>query len=170
MGHVSIDALVNTGRRVAGLARKLEADIEARRFARFADGRLGPIVANHPAFVYGHLALYPAFVSRLLGLNLDIAPPQAWGDLFGAGRECKDDPDGSIYPDRDEILDRYHGTHEALLDAMSGVDPAKLAEPGPNERAPTVLAAVDFMIGGHAMFHLGQVSTWRRIEGLGSAL
>jgi hypothetical protein len=34
---------------------------------------------------------------------------------------------------------------------------------------PTVGGAVNFLCGGHNMMHLGQISTWRRAAGLGSA-
>ncbi|MEO0630202.1 MAG: hypothetical protein AAFY46_05680, partial [Planctomycetota bacterium] len=54
------------------------------------------------------------------------------------------------------------------------VDDAALAAPTPVERYrqrfPTVMCAVDFLITSHQMLHLGQLSAWRRIKGLGSAM
>jgi hypothetical protein len=34
---------------------------------------------------------------------------------------------------------------------------------------PTIGGAVNFLLVGHVQMHLGQVSTWRRVMGLGSA-
>jgi hypothetical protein len=37
------------------------------------------------------------------------------------------------------------------------------------ELFPTVGAAVNFLVVGHTQSHLGQISVWRRLMGLGSA-
>jgi hypothetical protein len=39
-----------------------------------------------------------------------------------------------------------------------------------SEMLPTLGAAMMFMCGSHLQMHLGQVSSWRRAMGLGSAM
>jgi hypothetical protein len=171
-----IDQIIIAARRGFGYAEKLAADITPEIFAskpRFRDaGREVVVDCNHPAFVYGHLSLYPA---RLMGfLGLDTAPvafPSAWPDLFKAGVECRDDPEGTIYPKKSEIMPIFARGYAALFDAMGKLDDAVITTPHPDEtiRAkffPTLGVALAFMPIGHVMMHMGQVSTWRRCFGL----
>jgi hypothetical protein len=37
------------------------------------------------------------------------------------------------------------------------------------ELFPTLGSLYNFYVGGHMMMHLGQISTWRRMMGLGAA-
>ena len=59
------------------------------------------------------------------------------------------------------------------IEAFRGTTDAALAAENPaegrfKEMFPTVGGAVAFLLGGHVAMHLGQVSTWRRVMGLGS--
>ncbi len=125
--------------------------------------------------MYGHLCLYPGRVATLLGVEAgELLPPDGWEDRFGPNSACVDDPQGAIYPGKDELLERYASLHDAVRSVIAGVGDTEWAEQTPVERYrgrfPTVLTAVAFLMGSHAMLHLGQVSTWRRVEGLGSAV
>ena len=160
---------------ITGLAQGLAASIPADRFGRLCAGVSGPVQANHPAWVFGHLCLYPGRVATLLGVDAgEVLPPDGWEELFGPGAACVDDPEGSVYPGKDELLERYAALHDAVRGVIADVDDAKWAEETPVERYrgrfPTVLTAVAFLMGSHAMLHLGQVSTWRRVEGLASVM
>lgn len=149
--------------------------IPAERFARFmvVDGRA--VESNHPAFVYGHLSLYPARALETAGLDPAAAGvPEGYDELFRPGVACRDDPDGSIYPPMSSIVEVFRATHGALVSAMPGASDAVLTAETPDEkrreRWPTNGCVCDFYVGGHAMLHLGQVSAWRRVMGLGSAM
>ncbi len=48
-------------------AKRLLVGIPVDRFARFAAPGRQVVESNHPAFILGHLSLYPANVVRLLG-------------------------------------------------------------------------------------------------------
>jgi len=165
------DVIVNTAARTRGLAQAMLTGIEADRFARHARPGGVEVVSNHPAFVYGHLSIYP---SRLLDMaGLDPAPasvPEAFGDLFSAQAQCRDDPEGSIYPDMGTITSACFHASDALIEAMPGIGEDRFAMENPNERMrapfPTFGAMLEFLVGPHAMLHLGQVSAWRRMEGL----
>ncbi|MEM7622521.1 MAG: DinB family protein, partial [Planctomycetota bacterium] len=147
--------------------------IDAADFGKKA--RIGGEVidGNTPAFVYGHLALYPSRVVEFAGLDAAaVTPSEAWVKLFSDGEPCHDDPDGTIYPAKDELVSAAVEAQRAAIDAVASMDEASLARPNPSEggraRLPTVGDAANFYLSGHAMMHLGQLSFWRRVMGVGS--
>jgi hypothetical protein len=160
----------------AGLGELLMSGIDPKKFASKprADGKV--INTNHPAFVYGHLSIYPARGLDMLGLTDERANvPAGFQELFSAGAECKDDPDCSIYPPMAEIAEHYKRSHAAIIERLREVSDDKLGEPNPREgrfreMAPTIGDACCFVFSMHAATHLGQVSAWRRCFGLPSVL
>lgn len=167
---------LTTGRTM-GMAKGLLGGVEAKDFARQpkgADGR--PVDTNHPAFVYGHLALYPARVLGMLGIDAaDITCPQQYTDLFAAGVKCVDDPDGTKYPAMSDIVARFESAYARLIEVVRDVDDSAMSAPiVGNDRYRevfgTVGGAASFMMHDHVMFHLGQISAWRRMMGLGSVM
>lgn len=162
-----------------GLADLLLAGIrpdQAARLPRF-ESAAGAVVVNtnHPVFVYGHLALYPAKAAAMLGLpSVGLATPPAWEEVFKAGAPCKDDPAGTIYPAWEQVHLGYKARTAALMVAMESLDDAVLLKPTPDERTrtrfPLIGGAVTFYVTSHVMMHLGQVSAWRRCFGLPSAM
>ncbi len=175
MGQIAETIIPNlrTSIMLGGLLAK---DIKPETFARvpMQDGK--PVNMNHPAFNYGHLALYPARMLSLLGKDTaEAAVPEGWEALFKAGAECKDDPQGTIYPKMDAIIAAYNRGYNTVLNALASVDDEVMLRQNPiegrlREMCPTVGAAVAFMAMSHPMMHLGQVSAWRRLFGLGSAM
>lgn len=162
--------------RTIGLGEILAKDIEATKFAcqPKVDGKL--INCSHPAFVYGHLSLYPARVVSLAGGDASgFTPPETWQTLFKAGAECKHDPECALYPTKDELVGSYLDWSRAGLAIISEFSDDQFAKPNPaggtfSEAFPTVGIMSNFLFNNHAMMHLGQVSTWRRLFGLGSAM
>lgn len=178
MGQV-LDQIVTASRRGRGLAEKMLVGVTPQNFARKPrfETASGPKVidCNHPAFVYGHLALYPARIGGMLGIDTaSFAAPAEFTDLFKAGTECKDDPEGRIYPSMEKITKAFFTGHDAVYERMAKIDDAVLFQPTPDERYrtnfPTVGIAVTFMFTSHMMMHMGQISTWRRCFGLPSAM
>ncbi|MEO1585251.1 MAG: DinB family protein [Planctomycetota bacterium] len=160
---------------ITNLAAALSKGIAPERAGRFCGDQHHAIQANHPSWIFGHLCLYPGRVGSLLGIkNASLSTPEPWEDLFGPNSSCVDDADGSVYPPLDELVATFQAVHESVRDVIAAVEEPAFAAPTPVERYrgrfPTVLAAVGFLMGPHAMFHLGQLSTWRRVEGLGSAM
>lgn len=159
------------------LGRMLVRGIEPAQFARAIGAPEGhAVAANHPAFVYGHLGLYPQRIFDLMGFEPDaVAPPDGYEALFSARAACVDDPDGAVYPAMDEIVGVFTRGYEVLLGRIGDVDDAVFRRPLPEGSgyrriAPDVGVAVSFLLTSHLMFHLGQVSTWRRCFGLQSAM
>lgn len=150
--------------------------VTQENYAAFA--RLGGEVlqSNHPAFVLGHLALYPAkalAIAKLEGARLE--PPQQYAELFAPGVDCRDDPAGEQHPPLADLRERYFAGYKAVIAALAEVDDAVLLEENPNEGRPRELfptrgAMLNFYLGGHVMTHMGQWSAWRRAMGLGPAM
>ena len=158
-----------------GYAERLRSDIAAAQFARFARNGDDVIVSNHPAFVYGHLSLYPARIIEQLGEDASAwSASEAFNAVFSKDATCKDDPDGSIYPAMEEIVTKFTSSYEAARDVLRAADDEKFHATNPQggrmqELFPTLGSMHAFYAGGHFMIHMGQLSAWRRMIGLGAA-
>ena len=153
---------------------KLLTDIPPELFARFAAPGGEPIASNHPAFVLGHLSLYPPRIVRAWGQERGLVDvPTSFETVFSKDVQCEDDPDGSIYPHRDTIVEAFFQGYRTIIDRLRELDEEVLQRANPNEamakRFPTLGSMHAFYCGGHLMVHLGQLSAWRRMAGLGSA-
>ncbi len=156
-------------------AERLLAGITADQFARFA--RPGGVLvhSNHPAFIFGHLSLYPARVLQCLNQPLgDAQPPAGFEAVFKNGVECRDDPDGTIYPPMETVTEFFFASYPIAFAALRHAPDAVLTGPNPTEGRmrdmfPTLGAMLGFYLDGHAQSHLGQLSAWRRMMGLPAA-
>ncbi|MFM8578992.1 MAG: DinB family protein [Planctomycetaceae bacterium] len=156
-----------------GYADRLLANVSAGRFGRFASPAGFVIESNHPAFVYGHLSLYAPKMLLQIGHPAPAVPPH-FEDLFSKDAACRDDPDGDLYPPMTEVLDYFREGHRMVTAALRSTPNERFDLPNPatgrmRELFPTIGSAQAFYCGGHMMMHLGQVSAWRRAEGLGQA-
>jgi len=156
-------------RMMVGLADGLIAGVDASKAGTKPEG----VDCNTPVFVLGHLAVYPDMILQILG-NPEAEVNERYETLFKHGVECNDDPNNEIYPPLAEVLERFKTRSELAIKAMEEADDDVLAQQNPNEnmreRLPTVGAMVMFLVSAHTAFHLGQLSTWRRCMGLGSAM
>ncbi len=154
--------------RTLGYGEALLKDIPAEKFAHSPVPNL-----NHPAFNIGHLSLYPDHIFKLMGRPELTKPKEGWEDRFKAGAVCENDP--SKYPGKEELvahyLDRYRALAEFLREEADDVlERDNPAEGRFKEIFPTMGIVINFMANNHQMMHLGQISTWRRMIGLGSAM
>jgi hypothetical protein len=154
--------------RSVGFAEKLLTDIPADKFAWCAVKG-----ASHPAFVVGHLCLYPNRVFTLIGRTDLVVDRPGWPELFQAGAPCLDD--ASKYPSKAELIQVFNDGWNKVLETLPTVADGVLARDNPiegrfREIFPKVGTAVMFLCTSHMMMHLGQISTWRRAIGLGSAM
>jgi hypothetical protein len=153
-------------------AKRLLESIPEERFRRLATPGGQTISSNHPAFAVGHLTLYPIKVLELLGQDDAAArPPADYQALFSKDAQCIDDADGSKYPRKEELLAVFQRTYDAAQRALRTCDDAALLAANPVEGpiksvCPTVGSMLAFYMTGHVTGHLGQISAWRRMEGL----
>lgn len=150
-------------------------DVNAAHFARKPEIHGKVVDTNHPAWVYGHLAMYASRVCQLTGIEPGPAVnPDGWEELFKNGTPSTDDPTGKIFPPMEAITSHYFAGYRHVIAKLPEIDDAILSQPNPmggrmSEILPTIGAAVAFLLSGHQMSHFGQISTWRRCMGLGSA-
>lgn len=153
-------------------ADSLLTSIPAELFAHMPSKEPGRLV-NSPAFNIGHLAIYPDLrMFQIIGRE-DLARPLPFSaDLFKAGAACVDTP--GAYPTKDVLVETFRARHRAIIDALASVPEETFARANPGEGRmremfPTIGSLVNFLLVGHTQSHLGQISVWRRIMGLGSA-
>ncbi len=174
--HYIARTIIPAGQRSHAFGGQLLKGIDKNAFARLAPGDAGRLVkSNHPAWVFGHLAVYPARVLELIGHpDAAAAKNPRFEDLFKNGTDCHDDAAGTVYPTMEEITGAWDKGYQKVLDAIAEVPDEVFARENPAEgnfkqSFPTVGSAVGFLIAGHPMMHFGQVSAWRRFMGLPSA-
>lgn len=174
--HPIARTLVPCGHVTLGYAELLLKDIKPDKFARLAQGQGGPVNSIHPAFAFGHLSTYPEKLMGMLGREPGEAKtPEGFEEVFSAGVDCKDDPEGTLYPPMQKVVDHFFQSHRTLLAAMEDASDDLLLQENPMEgemkvRFPTKGTMFAFMLGAHTMMHLGQVSFWRRCMGLGPVM
>ncbi len=168
MGNIS-SAILPAAKLTRGYAELVLKGINPTDFARLPKG----INTNHPAWVFGHLAIYPDMLLEMLDRK-DLAKPNPkFKELFENGKPCVDDPNGSIHPSMEAITSYYFERTDAAIKALAEADDAALNRTLTDDWAksfPTVGSRFDFMLGAHSMMHLGQISAWRRIMGLPAAM
>jgi hypothetical protein len=154
---------------------RLLADVTPAQFARLAQPGGVELKSNHPAFIFGHLLLYPPRVMAAIGRPAGVtACPETYEPLFKSGAECRDDSSGKIYPPMEELRRRYFESYNAAIAAVAETPDETFVQANPaegrmKELFPTQGAAVNFYLGGHMQNHLGQFSAWRRAMGLPAA-
>lgn len=162
--HTAASTLAEPTRFVPTLAQMLVGNIPADRFA----DRLGTTI-NHPAFVLGHCGYYAGICITMLGGTVEFGQDEA--ALFDENAECLDD--AKCYPPKDECIAQFTARCNLAADYLASCDPEILAgsaDGTPFEGRFTTLGGVAaFMLMGHPCFHLGQISAWRRVAGMGSA-
>ncbi|MCO6430683.1 MAG: DinB family protein [Deltaproteobacteria bacterium] len=168
------ELVLPAARQVKGYADRLLRGIPAEIFSSMA--RVGGeiVEANHPAFVTGHLSLYPSRIMRLFGREYqEVTPPDSYLKLFTFECRCIDDPEGAVYPKRDELLEFFESSMTFLLDNLTTLTDEELMAQSRDERSkerfPIVGSFVVYLLTAHPNSHLGQISTWRRCMGLGAA-
>ncbi len=152
-------------------AEVLLTDVTPEMFGRFAKADGKQIESNHPAFIYGHLSLYAHKIMQDLGKSVD-APPAGFEDNFSKDCICKDDAEGAL-PDMETITTHFFKVWNEALEVLRSTNDEAFHQPNPSEtmakRFPTLGSVQNFYASGHNMMHLGQMSAWRRMSGLGSA-
>jgi hypothetical protein len=168
IGNILVDASSVAMR----YAKRLTSDIPSEKFGRLATPGGVLIQSNHPAFVIGHLALYPSKAMHLLKLDPGATnPSERFVAVFSKDSSCIDDSSGTTYPAKDELLQffdqAYTAVRQAIREASDELLLSATADDSPMKSLfPTVGAMLAFYIDGHVLMHLGQVSAWRRMQGM----
>jgi len=142
-------------------AKRLVADIPEEKMAvQPAPGM------NHAAWVLGHLAY--VFDSMIVVWRQKPAMSREWKELFNV--PSKPQPEREKYPSKAELLEAYEKAYQRIVDVVKAASPEDLDKefPNPNLRAamPTIGVAMVHILTSHQGQHLGQLSAWRRAQGL----
>ncbi len=146
----------------ADYAQKLVADLSDEQMV------VQPAVGmNHPAWVFSHLnAYHPVMVALLQGQPFD--DPQ--GHPFGM--RSAPVADVAIYPNKSDLMAAFQHGHDQVARSVEAAEAAAFEQPMPLERwqasFPLVGNALAYLMLLHESQHLGQISAWRRVQGLAS--
>jgi len=106
-----------------------------------------------------------------LGKPMDTVPA-GFEENFSKDCVCKDDAEGKL-PDMETVTSHFFSAWNEVVEVLRASDDEAFQKPNPNEkmasRFPTLGSVHNFYASGHNMMHLGQMSAWRRMSGLGSA-
>jgi hypothetical protein len=156
------DPLLHTWNLNLGYAKRLVADIPDDKMA------LQPVAGmNHAAWVLGHLACTADMLGAMIGLKPVCAAD--WATLFDWNSSPSGDP--SRYPSKATLLQALEDAHAGIATALPNVAEARWPETTPLEAVrgllPTMGDCFVFVMAAHENMHLGQLSAWRRVQGMG---
>ncbi len=161
-----IDGLLNGWNKNDDYAQRLIADLTAEQMtAQIAPADGEP--ANHPAWILSHLNAYlPPIQSLIKGESFDDPKNHPFGML------SKPELDPSIYADKDTLLAEWSAGHETVRQLLQSADDSIFEMDVQLERwkdlMPKVGIALPYVMLCHENMHLGQISAWRRIQGMPS--
>lgn len=124
---------------------------------------------NHPAWVLGHLIQVDyAFLTLITGQAAPAWIDDAWKAVYGQKSEPVSDK--SKYKSKQFYLERLASVRDQIIARLRQMKPEDFLAPHPDparrERFPTVGHAVMLYGTWHEAYHSGQLSTWRRVQGL----
>ena len=123
--------------------------------------------ANHPAWVLSHLNVYVPIVAAIIE-GKEIEDPK--DHVFGMTSKPSTDP--SIYASKSDLLNEFVSGHEQVVSLLESADDSVWTKPVKLARweavTPTAGIALPYLMLNHENIHLGQLSAWRRIQGMPS--
>ncbi|MEZ6189896.1 MAG: DinB family protein [Phycisphaerales bacterium] len=158
----AIDGLLFAWKKNLEYGQKLVADLSDEQMAKQpAPG------TNHPAWVLSHLNAYlPVIEYVIKGESFDDPKDHPFG------MQSKPVADRSVYASKDELVAAFVTGHERVEKALREAGDAVWAKPVSLPRwqkpMPTAAIALPYLMLVHENTHFGQVSAWRRVQGLPS--
>ncbi len=166
-----LDALIRYQARNLDYAKRLTADLTEAQWCAQPTVSGGGKVTNHAAWVIGHLL----FVAEKVTLTRVLGQPNkfnaAWDELFHG----KSQPiaDAGKYPSKATLIAALEDAYGRIATTLRQADDSLLGKPTPTgenpafaQRFPTIGDALIHLMCGHEQVHLGQLSAWRRAQGL----
>ena len=157
-----LSPLLHTWNLNLGYAKRLVADISDDQMACQPAAHM-----NHAAWVLGHLACTADMLGAMIGVK-PVCPP-AWTGLFDWNSNPSSD--ASQYPAKAILLKALEDAHASIAAGLPSVPEARWSEPTPIEEVRGFLPKLGdcfvFVMAAHENMHLGQLSAWRRVQGMG---
>jgi DinB superfamily len=161
-----IDGLLFGWNKNLEYGQKLVADLSDEQMVVQPNPGAGPGM-NHPAWVLSHLnAYHPVIVSVVKGELFDDPLNHRFG------MKSKPEDDRSVYASKDELISAFVDGHEKVAAALGAATDAVFDQPIALERWVQFMAtagiALPYLMLVHENTHFGQLSAWRRVQGLPS--
>lgn len=127
-----------------------------------------------PRWIVGHLAVGNWYACRFLGLADAHPIPDEWAAAFSPGTPSEPPyglDDGAAFPGLDDLMAYLAATEQPIVDAAAALPAGSLGEPHGVELLDgtgidTQADLVAHLMTSHYAFHLGQLSIWRRANGV----
>jgi hypothetical protein len=147
-------------------APKLVADLDVQQMvAQPASNPDAP--SNHPAWVLSHLNVYVPLIASIIKGETFEDPK---GHKFGM--QSRPVADASEYATKEQLVAEFLEGHEQVAELLGNADDSIFAQPVMLPRwkdvMPTAGVALPYLMLNHENGHLGQISAWRRIQGMPS--
>lgn len=165
---VIIDGLLFGWDKNKGYGSRLVSDLtEEQMIAQPGEPHPDSTGVNHPAWVLAHLNLYHSGIVKLIhGEPFDDPRDAPYGML------TKPEADRAAYPSKDELVGAWEAGHDDVAAALREGGEAALERdmtlPRWQKVMPKVGIALPYLMLVHENTHLGQLSCWRRVQGLPS--
>lgn len=157
-----VDGLLYSWNKNLDYANRLMADVPEQKMLFQPQPRM-----NHPAWILSHLNVYHDPIAALL-LNEPFEDPK--GHKFGMGSQPL--ADVSVYGTKQQLMEAYTKGHERVAAALRKVGGDVLERDTPLERwkpiMPKLGIVLPYLMLIHEATHLGQLSVWRRVQGMPS--
>lgn len=158
----AIEGLLFSWDKNLGYGQRLVADLSDEQMGL----QPGPGM-NHPAWVLSHLNAYHPVIEAVVKGELFEDPV---GHKFGM--KSKPEADRSIYASKDKLVADFVAGHGRVEEALRAADDSVFAKAVVLERwvkfMPTAGVALPYLMLVHENTHFGQLSAWRRVQGLPS--
>ena len=156
----AIDGLLFAWNKNLIYGQKLVADLSEEQMAvQPASGM------NHPAWVLSHLNAYHPVIEHVIRGELFDDPKD-----HPFGMKSKPEADRSVYASKDELVKAFVAGHENVAATLGSSTDAIFDRPVVLERwvqfMPTAGIALPYLMLVHENTHFGQLSAWRRVQGL----
>ena len=156
-----MDTVLEISNANAMLFRRMVADVAPEQMCLQPNG-----MVNHAAWQIGHVSFVRASMVQLLGGDAGLPP--GWAGLFAPGTTPT--AEAGTYPSKQELLAGFEQAHRRVLEAAKGATPETLEQPTPIPQIRSMFPKLQHLVAGmlttHDGMHLGQLSVWRRVQGL----
>lgn len=123
--------------------------------------------ANHTAWVFSHLNVYLPLIACLIQGETFEDPAD-----HPFGKNSKPESDPNLYGPKAALVEAYIQGHQKVADLLKGADDSVLEQdvllPRWKQVMPKVGIILPYLMLTHECTHLGQLSAWRRIQGMPS--
>lgn len=162
----TLDGYIFCARKNLDYGQRLVADLTQDQMT-LQPAPEGHPASNHPAWVLSHLNVYlPLLLHALKGNSFDDPKEHEFG------MQSKPLSDASVYASKASLIGDYVAHHEQIISALQSADDSifetEIQLPRWKPIMPTVGVCLPYLLCNHENMHLGQLSAWRRIQGMAS--